>query len=1535
MLAGLAARRAPVDEVAWLLRQRLLPGLRLDRRVDPLPLLRRAGVRDAALGAEGDANGYEVRLSAYAGRRRALGDGREAERAERLRDAVRRLLDVAVRLPVRGRLPDMLEAWRAGLDVVGFWTALEREPLEDDPKARRATAREAAAVEVWRELVRDSRAGWKAARARGPEVDRAGFARWLLDAAGHLPVSTGGGVPGGVDVLLLESLGQRRLAFLGIAGLDAASFPRRPGPSLLGEEERQAIHGVLGRVAVPSQVVAEAIDRWRLGRALATAEQVVVGRRRSAGGAPADVVQRLLAVTGAVERDLSRAGGARPRGGAGALLGSPAPGARGLGRARPAKRAPGPGRRRRARSARRCAVARRGAGARRRRGRAPPGRRRAPSPRGAQRPDRPGGGGPRRGRGPARRLPREPAVLHQPERARQLPVPGAVAEGAAARAAGGGGRGAGCPGPGPVPPRGAGAAGEAAARPRAHPRRPGDAPGGAGLLGGGGGGGRARPQTRRRVIPGCGRSRRPARGGRWNDFYKRAGCTRFRVSARWPPRSPSARTSSSPRRCPRERPVYFRGKLDRVDRGEGGTGVVDYKSSKRRDRARAELLVTDFQLPLYLLALRARGERPPFQAGWLSLKTLELLPLDAELTGPLDGFLATDAAARAAVTGPNLATAVHGVLAEPREGLFPVRPRDCGFCPLGSVCRISERRAPTGRRGMSAARPNACVFAGAGTGKTHGLVTECLRLLGGADRDEPLPPAKLCLLTFTEKAAAEMRGRLAARVAALAAGEASEPELAAAFAAAGRPVPPAAEWRRVQGKLSLATIATFHGFCAGLLRRAPAGSGTPQDFVLLDEEEALDLLEELAERLVLERLEAEDRAVEALCADLDLRGLRRSGAGRAAGGPGPASARPRPRPRGSRRDHCRRRHPCVRGYGGPGALAGGRRARPGAGRARRVRAGPGGHRRHPGGLGPGHVARARGPARRPPRRTAGPRREERARHRGARRAGGAVRRRFSARRRRDAARPTTRGDLASAAGRAGGAATCRVRRVGRARLLRAPLQGARPARLRPRAARPRAGPDRCAAPRRVPGHQPAPAGAHLSAGRGAGRSAPRGRVWRAAVAAARARVPLRGGRPQAVHLRLPRRRRGGVRGARPGRRGGGRRAPLPAHEPARPARARRGAERAAGSGAWPDPGGTVGGAVPPRRGRSPALAPAARAGQVRGAARRPGLRGPGRGAAAGGGGPPRPPARTPAVARLGAPRPGGRCAPAGARRRRGHPPPVLRGRGPLHRCARQAPRATPGPARAGHLRLARGPRRGRAARAAHRPPQPGASGRVSARAGRGPLGRDAGPPCAAPREARHAGARRRIASGSLEPERSTGGDASSRWPGGCARGWTGGGWWSCSRRRGMRSGRGRCSPRRPTARSSSETSTSSASWRRGGTGVGGRTRRRSHGGSSSWPTGTRASVSRRWRTRGPARRCSCSRCTPRRGSSGQWCASPTWARAVLPPRAGSWSIHATGSPFARRCRGAPMRTRRRARRRWRTCSPAGSWPRAAACSTWR
>src|SRR5262249_61869047 len=124
------------------------------------------------------------------------------------------LLTRAESTPRRGRLAGLLEAWRAGLDAAGFWTALEHEPLETDPRARRATAREAAAVEAWRAFVRDARAGWKAARSPGPEMDRVAFGRWLADAAGKLSVDPPPTPSVGVAPLPLDAPARRPLDLL-------------------------------------------------------------------------------------------------------------------------------------------------------------------------------------------------------------------------------------------------------------------------------------------------------------------------------------------------------------------------------------------------------------------------------------------------------------------------------------------------------------------------------------------------------------------------------------------------------------------------------------------------------------------------------------------------------------------------------------------------------------------------------------------------------------------------------------------------------------------------------------------------------------------------------------------------------------------------------------------------------------------------------------------------------------------------------------------------------------------------------------------------------------------------------------------------------------------------------------------------------------------------------------------------------------------------------------------------------------------------
>ncbi len=113
---------------------------------------------------------------------------------------------------------------------------------------------------------------------------------------------------------------------------------------------------------------------------------------------------------------------------------------------------------------------------------------------------------------------------------------------------------------------------------------------------------------------------------------------------------------------------------------------------------------------------------------------------------------------------------------------------------------------PEQEKAVARRRGPLLLAAGAGTGKTSVLVERFVR----AVREDGVAPGRILAITFTERAAAELRGRVRARLLELGEREAA---------------------RDTEG----AAIGTFHGFCARLLRTHALAAGLDPDFAILDE----------------------------------------------------------------------------------------------------------------------------------------------------------------------------------------------------------------------------------------------------------------------------------------------------------------------------------------------------------------------------------------------------------------------------------------------------------------------------------------------------------------------------------------------------------------------------------------------------------------------------------------------------------------------------------------------------------------------------
>ena len=98
------------------------------------------------------------------------------------------------------------------------------------------------------------------------------------------------------------------------------------------------------------------------------------------------------------------------------------------------------------------------------------------------------------------------------------------------------------------------------------------------------------------------------------------------------------------------------------------------------------------------------------------------------------------------------------------------------------------------------------VLAGAGSGKTRVITTKIVSLI----KQHMFDPASICAVTFTNKAANEMKERVE---------------------------------KLVGSSASFLTVCTFHSFCARFLRREAYLLGFPPSFSILDDEDSGKLIQ--------------------------------------------------------------------------------------------------------------------------------------------------------------------------------------------------------------------------------------------------------------------------------------------------------------------------------------------------------------------------------------------------------------------------------------------------------------------------------------------------------------------------------------------------------------------------------------------------------------------------------------------------------------------------------------------------------------------
>jgi ATP-dependent helicase/nuclease subunit A len=160
---------------------------------------------------------------------------------------------------------------------------------------------------------------------------------------------------------------------------------------------------------------------------------------------------------------------------------------------------------------------------------------------------------------------------------------------------------------------------------------------------------------------------------------------------------------------------------------------------------------------------------------------------------------------------------------------------------------------------------NVIVDASAGTGKTQLVVDRLVTLLAPSDGRDPIPIDRLAAITFTRKAAGELRVRTRQRI-------------LESLASLAPDAPQSAPLLRALGGIDTAHIGTIHGFADRLLRKWPARTRLDPHYELVEDsgalvDECFQWLIQAAEARTLNELlrgsAIEDRADEAIATILD------------------------------------------------------------------------------------------------------------------------------------------------------------------------------------------------------------------------------------------------------------------------------------------------------------------------------------------------------------------------------------------------------------------------------------------------------------------------------------------------------------------------------------------------------------------------------------------------------------------------------------------------------------------------------------------